>query len=111
VHALRGCAAQMGVVLHGATVWTTDTLYREYPEEVTAWRARGATVVNLDTAPFYAVSRVVALSAAYACLVTDGVAAPTWDDGHQAMHHARGVLQDLIVTTLSRIVGQSSQGH
>jgi uridine phosphorylase len=110
VHELQGCAAQMGVVLQGATVWTTDTLYREYPEEVTAWRTRGATVVNMDTAHFYAVSRVVGLSAAYACVVSDGVEAPTWDDGHQDIHHARGVLQDLIVATLSRILGKSSHG-
>jgi uridine phosphorylase len=77
VHELRACAAQMGVVLRGATVWTTDALYREYPEEVAAWRTRGATVVNMDTAHFDAVSRVVGLSAAYACVVSDGVEAPT----------------------------------
>jgi uridine phosphorylase len=52
VHELRGCAARMGVVRGGATVWTTATLYRAYPEEVTAWRTRGATVVNRDTAHF-----------------------------------------------------------
>jgi uridine phosphorylase len=108
VDELRVCAAQMGVGLHGATVWTTDTLYREYPEEVTAWRTRGATVVNMDTAHFYAVSRVVGLSAAYACVVSDGVEAPTWDDGHQNIYHARGMLQDLIVATLSRTMGKSS---
>ena len=79
----------MGVVLHGATVWTTDTLYRKYPEEVTAWRTLGATVVNMDTAPFYAVSRVVGLSAACACVVSDGIEAPTWDDGRRDIHHAR----------------------
>jgi len=66
-------------------------------------------MVNMDTAHFYAVSRVVGLSAAYACLVTDGVEAPTWDDGHQAIHHARDVLQDLIVATLSRMMGKSSR--
>jgi uridine phosphorylase len=108
VRELRACAVQMGVMLRGATVWTTDALYREYPEEVAVWRARGATVVNMDTAHFYAVSRVVGLSAAYACVVSDGVEAAIWDDGHQDIHHARGVLQDLIVATLSRILGKSS---
>jgi uridine phosphorylase len=108
VQELRACAAQLRIVLRGATVWTTDALYREYPEDVAVWRRRGATVVNMDTAHFYAVSRVVGLSAAYACVVSDGVEAPTWDDGHQDIHHARGVLQDLIVATLSRMMGKSS---
>jgi uridine phosphorylase len=108
VHELRACAAQMGIVLHGATVWTTDALYREYPEEVAAWWACGATVVNMDTAHFYAVSRVVGLSAAYVCVVSDGVEAPTWDDGHQDIQHAREVLQDLMVAALSRMMGKSS---
>jgi uridine phosphorylase len=39
VRQLCACAAQAGVGLRGATVWTTDALYREYPEEVAAWRA------------------------------------------------------------------------
>jgi hypothetical protein len=66
--------------------------------------------VPAPSSPFYAVSRVVGLSAAYTCVVSDGIEAPTWDDGHRDIHHARGVLQDLIVATLSRILGQFSPG-
>jgi uridine phosphorylase len=109
VRQLRTCAAQIGVGLYRATVWTTDALYREYPEEVATWRARGAAVVNMDTAHFYAVSQVVGLSAAYACVVSDCVEAPSWDDGHQAISQAMGALQDLIVATLAQIVGESSR--
>jgi uridine phosphorylase len=109
VRQMRTCAAQIGMGLHGATVWTTDALYREYPEEVAAWRARGAAVVNMDTAHFYAVSHVVGLAAAYACVVSDCVEAPTWDDGHQDIPHAMGALQDLIIATLTRMVGKSSR--
>src|SRR5262249_23376455 len=94
--------------LHGATVWTTDALYREYPEDVATWRARGAAVVNMDTAHFYAVSHVVGMSAAYACVVSDCVEAATWDDGHQDISQAMGTLQDLIIATLTRIVGKFS---
>jgi purine-nucleoside phosphorylase len=107
VRQLRLCAAHTGVRLHGATVWTTDALYREYPEEVAAWRARGAAVVNMDTAPLYAVSQVVGISAAYACVVSDGVEAPTWDDGHRDIAPAMGALQDLIVATVTRLVRES----
>ncbi len=109
VRQMRACAAQTGVELHGATVWTTDALYREYPEEVAAWRARGAAVVNMDTAHFYAVSHVVGLSVAYACVVSDCVEAPTWDDGHQDISQAMGALQDLIVATLTQMAGKSAR--
>jgi uridine phosphorylase len=109
VHQMRACAAQTGVGLHRATVWTTDALYREYPEEVAAWRALGAAVVNMDTAPLYALSRVVGLATAYACVVSDCVEAPIWDDGHRDISQAMGALQDLIVATATHMAEASSR--
>jgi len=78
-------------------------------KQVAAWRARGAAVVNMDTAHFYAVSRVVGVSTVYACVVSDCVEDPAWDDGHQDLRHAMGALQDLIVATLIRMVSASSR--
>lgn len=106
---MHNCAAETGVELRDATVWTTDALYREYPEEVAAWRDRGAAVVNMDTAHFYAVSQVVGMSAAYACVVSDCVESPAWEDGHRDISQSIGALQDLIIATLTHMVGTPSR--
>ena len=97
----RTCAAAAGVTIRKARVWTTDAIYREYPERIARWREAGAEVVNMDVAHFYAVSSVVGMSAVYACVVSDCVEGPTWDDGFAHVEQAVDCLQDLILTVLA----------
>jgi uridine phosphorylase len=106
-HHLRECAAKNGVTIREAKVWTTDAIYREYPEKVAGWREVGADVVNMDTSHFYAVSRVVGISAIYACVVSDCVEGPMWDEGFARIQPAMSDLQDLIVETLTEIASDS----
>lgn len=80
-HHLRECAAKAGITIRGVKVWITDAIHREYPEKVAGWREVGAEVVNMDTWHFYAVSEVVDISAVYACVVSDCVEGPVWDEG------------------------------
>jgi purine-nucleoside phosphorylase len=74
---------------------------------VAGWRAAGAEVVNMDTSHFYAVSRVAGISAVYACVVSDCVEGPVWDEGFAHIQPAMSDLQDLILETLTEIVGKS----
>jgi purine-nucleoside phosphorylase len=67
---------------------------------VAEWREVGADVVNMDTSHFYAVSKVIGISAVYACVVSDCVAGPVWDEGFARIQPAMSDLQDLIVETL-----------
>jgi uridine phosphorylase len=97
----RKCAAVASVMMQEARVWTTDAIYREYPEKVVRWREAGAEIVNMDTAHFYAVSNVVGMSAVYACVVSDCVEGPTWDDGFAHIEQVVDCLQDLILTVLA----------
>jgi purine-nucleoside phosphorylase len=55
------------------TIHTTDALYQERPSRVRGWREAGASFVNLETAPFYAVSAYLNVRAVYLGLVTDYV--------------------------------------
>jgi purine-nucleoside phosphorylase len=98
---LRTCATEAGVSIREAMVWTTDAIYREYSEKVAVWRQAGAQVVNMDTAHFYAVSQVVGMSAVYACVVSDCVEGPTWDDGFDRIRQAMSDLQDSILEMLT----------
>jgi uridine phosphorylase len=104
---LCDCATESGVAIRKARVWTTDALYREYPEKIARWRQAGAQVVNMDTSHFCAVSRVVGISSVYACVVSDCVEGPVWEDGFARVKQAMSDLQDLILETLTRIAGGS----
>lgn len=96
-------AARSGIRVRGGKVWTTDAIYREYPEKVAVWRQAGAQVVNMDTAHFYAVSQVVGMPAVYVCVVSDCVEGPRWDDGFGRIRQAVSNLQDAILEMLACI--------
>jgi len=103
VRHLCECTVKSNVAVHRGTVWTTDAIYREYPERIAQWRRAGADVVNMDTAHFYAVSQVVGISAVYACVVSDCVEGPAWEDGFARVGQAMSDLQDVIVDVLAEI--------
>lgn len=103
IHHLRKCATKTGTMIRGVKVWTTDALYREYPEKVAGWRKAGADVVNMDTSHFYAVSSVVGISAVYLCVVSDCVEGPVWDDGFARVGQAMSDLQNLILVALAKV--------
>ena len=88
---------ERGITVQTGTAWTTDAIYREYPEKIERWREMGADVVNMDASYFYAVSQVVGLSAVYACVVSDCVDGPSWDEGFERAKKAMSELQDVIV--------------
>ena len=106
----RESAKRLGHELTEATVWTTDALYREYPEKIAAWRKAGADLVNMDTGPFYAVSRVVGISAVYACVVSDCVEGPHWEDGFERIRASMGRLHEIVLATLRNVLEVSDEG-
>lgn len=93
-------AKKRNVLLRRAMVWTTDAIYREYPEKVKKWGHMGAEVINMDTSPLYAVSKVVGISAIYTCVVSDCIETQVWDNGFVRARQAMEDLQDLIIETL-----------
>ena len=101
---VRQCAAKNGIAIRGGKVWTTDAIYREYPEKVKQWRQRGAEIVNMDTSHFYAVSKVVGIKAVYACIISDSTEAPVWNDGFDRIQQATNNLQSLVVETLTQLL-------
>ena len=107
----RESASQLGHELTEATVWTTDALYREYPEKIAAWRQAGADLVNMDTGHFYAVSRVVGISAVYACVVSDCVEGPHWEDGFERIRTSMGHLHEIVLATLRSVLRAQGTGE
>jgi uridine phosphorylase len=100
VDLLFKCAKKRNVILRRAKVWTTDAIYREYPEKVRRWSHIGVEVINMDTSPLYAVSKVVGISAIYTCVVSDCIETQVWNDGFVCARQAMQDLQDLILETV-----------
>jgi uridine phosphorylase len=96
-------AARAGIPLVAGTVWTTDAIYREYPDKVAKWRQPGAHAGNMDTGHFYAVSQVVGLASTYACVISDCVEGPAWEDGFDRIRQATESLQELMMATAVRL--------
>lgn len=101
---LTDCAAEAGIEVRSARVWTTDAIYREYPAKIERWKYAGADVVNMDTGHFYAVSQVVGLSAIYACVISDDVSGSRWDDGFARIQQGTRDMQGLVLNTARRML-------
>ncbi len=100
----RGQIARTCGEPRAVTVWTTDAIYREYPDRVAKWREAGADVVNMDTSHLYAAAKAVGISTVYACVVSDCVEGPEWDAGFESIRQATRDLQDATVALLAELV-------
>ena len=95
-------ASQEGAPPVVGAVHTTDALYQEWPARVRQWREAGATFVNLETSPFYAVAAYLEIRAVYLGLVTDYVGEPTaWEHGFWGRPNATDAL---IVKLIQQLV-------
>lgn len=54
-----------------ATIWTHNSLYREYPRDVKRAIENECNVVNMDTAHLFAVCKLLNVSCSYYAVVTD----------------------------------------
>jgi hypothetical protein len=61
-------------------------------------------IFSHDTSHFYAVSKIVGISAVYACVISDSVAAPMWEDGFARIQQTTSDLQTLILETLTQML-------
>jgi uridine phosphorylase len=95
-------ASQEEVMPIIGAVHTTDALYQEWPARIQQWREGGATFVNLETSPFYAVAAYRGIRAVYLGLVTDYVGDLTgWQHG---LWSRSNTTDALIVRLIQRLV-------
>jgi uridine phosphorylase len=60
--------------------WTTDAIYRETPEKVTAYREQGCLAVEMETAAFYAAAQFRGVDFGQILYGGDAVIEGGWDD-------------------------------
>jgi uridine phosphorylase len=77
---MDACAAADIPVFSGG-VWTTDAVFRENPEKVERYRARGAVAVDMEASALFTVAAFLGVEAAALLLVSDDLSGLTWRPG------------------------------
>ena len=75
----RTVAGDAGIPTRDACVATVDAVYRETPELVESYRAKGAHIVNMETAPFYAAAARCDVRALWIGHVSDCLSDSGWE--------------------------------
>ena len=78
VGAVDAALSRSGIAHQRGTSWTTDAIYAETPSQVAAAVDRGASVVDMEAAGLFAVTRALGLAAAATVVVGDSIAGTTW---------------------------------
>jgi len=70
---LETAAAGLGIEVRLARVATVDALYRETPDDVRGWLARGAHAINMETAPLYAAAAACEMRSVWLGHISDSL--------------------------------------
>jgi uridine phosphorylase len=73
------------------TTWTTDAPFRETRTDVRGYRAEGVAVVDMEAAALFSVARYREVEIAAAFVVSDSLAADSWQPGFHREATVRGV--------------------
>jgi uridine phosphorylase len=85
-------AAQGATATHGPT-WTTDAPFRETRAEVAHYQAQGVLTVEMEAAALFAVAATRGAQIAGGFVVSDVLAAPSWNPQFRAEATARGLVR------------------
>ncbi|MEO2003601.1 MAG: hypothetical protein ABGY41_05850 [Candidatus Poribacteria bacterium] len=75
----KAVATDADLPTRDACVATVDAVYRETPELVESYRALGAQIVNMESAPFYAAATLCGVRALWIGHVSDSLADGQWE--------------------------------
>jgi purine-nucleoside phosphorylase len=101
-------ASAAGLAPFIGIIHTTDALYQERPSQVQRWREAGASFVNLEKGPFYAVAAYRGVTAVYLALVTDYVGEPRrWRHGFWGQENTTDPQIVRIIRQILETVAQS----
>ncbi len=78
VEALASCLERHGAAYRRGLTWSTDAPYRETADEVAAYSAEGALVVDMELAALLAVAKVRGVAAAAILVAGDNLAGGRW---------------------------------
>lgn len=90
-------------------VWTSNALYREYPENIRAAKIKGCLVVNMDTSHLYAACNDLGIMCEYYAVVSDVLNDGSKDETKQAVNDLWGAVTDMsshVITSQATLISQ-----
>lgn len=80
--AIQTVSQKAGVPISPATAVTVDAVYRETEDAVKYWTAMGGQILNMEAAPFYAVSRKCGIRSILIGQISDCITGEDWEPWH-----------------------------
>lgn len=71
-----------GIIMEEVMAAAVDAFYQETDDLLAEWRDEGASIVNLETSAFYAVSLNCGVKSLWLGFVSDCLVSDEWDDWH-----------------------------
>lgn len=99
-----------GVPHEQGLTWTTDAVFRETPELVSARREEGAITVEMEASALFAVARFRGVEIAGLLYGGDDVSGDKWDSrGWMTLRDVRASMVDLALEAVSRIAPEGGK--
>jgi purine-nucleoside phosphorylase len=94
--------AESGQPYQEGLIWTTDAAFRETPEKVRAFQAKGVLAVEMELSALFAVGKFHGAEVVGLLVVSDEVSTLTWKPGFKSRTFKAGRLA--VVNTVQRLV-------
>jgi purine-nucleoside phosphorylase len=79
-----------GLRYHEGTIWSTDAVYRETPEKVSYFQAKGALAVEMETSALFTVAGFRRMDALAILVVSDELSTSSWQPGFKDSKFKKG---------------------
>ncbi len=98
------------LTVHEGPVWTTDAVFRETPDKISAFQKRQALCVDMETAALFAVGKFRQISVAAILAVSDELSTLKWHPGfrQEGFLRARKVICHIIADAICTPMGNGS---
>lgn len=107
---LRKKCRKKELAVHEGPVWTTDAVFRETPDKISAFQKRQALCVDMETAALFAVGKFRQMSVAAIFAVSDELSTLKWQPGfrQERFLRVRKVICRIIADVIQTSMGNGS---
>ncbi len=90
VQKLAAACASEGLTVHQGAIWTTDAVYRETREKVSAYQREGVLAVEMESSALFTVGAFRSVEVASLLIVSDDLSRLIWQPGFKDPRFAAG---------------------
>lgn len=88
------------------TIATVDAIYQETDKAVRKWASLGAQAINMETAPFYAASKLCGIKSLWLGYISDCLVGGGWDDWYNLPITLKDEVADTTVALIETLLSK-----